>query len=166
MQKKQQTHHWQMFVVRYLETDWTKGQGMHQPLVFFSSSTSHTSPIRANFGDLKKIRPYSCRSGQPCAFDPWFNSSVHHYRPKPRKSPEAILLRETATTNCSKSLVGKRISRFGVPLAMSSNRGSRFTSVLWGELSWQLGVKLHHTTEYHTASKDLVARFHRSFNLY
>lgn len=76
--------------------------------------------------------------------------------------PEAIPLCETSTTDCARALIGNWISRFGVPLDMSSDRGSQFTSALWREIAQQLGVKLHHTTAYHPQANGLVERFHRS----
>ena len=52
-------------------------------------------------------------------------------------------------------------SSFGVPMDMSSDKGSQFTSQLWASISQLLGTKLHHTTAYHPQSNILVERFHR-----
>ena len=75
--------------------------------------------------------------------------------------PEAIPLSNTTTHACAQALVTHRIARFGVPMDMSSDRGSQFTSQLWASISQLLGTKLYHTTAYHPQSNGLVERFHR-----
>lgn len=75
--------------------------------------------------------------------------------------PEAIPLSNTSTQTCAQALVANWIARFGVPMDMSSDRGSQFTSQLWASISQLLGTKLHHTTAYHPQSNGLVERFHR-----
>ena len=75
--------------------------------------------------------------------------------------PEAIPLSNTTTVTCAQALITNWISRFGVPIDMSSDRGSQFTSQLWGSISQLLGTRLHHTTAYHPQSNGLVERFHR-----
>ena len=75
--------------------------------------------------------------------------------------PEAIPLSDTTTHTCALALVSHWIARFGVPMDMSSDRGSQFTSQLWAAISQLLGTKLHHTTAYHPQSNGLVERFHR-----
>ena len=75
--------------------------------------------------------------------------------------PEAIPLSNTTTLTCAHALVTNWIARFGIPMDMSSDRGSQFTSHLWNSISQLLGTKLHHTTAYHPQSNGLVERFHR-----
>ena len=75
--------------------------------------------------------------------------------------PEAIPLSSTTTHTCTQALVAQWIARFGVPMDMSLDRGSQFTSQLWASVSKLLGTKLHHTTAYHPQSNGLVERFHR-----
>ena len=53
------------------------------------------------------------------------------------------------------------IARFGVPLDITSDRGSQFTSQLWSDISQFLGTKHHRTTAYHPQANGLVERFHR-----
>ncbi len=74
--------------------------------------------------------------------------------------PEAILLTETSALSCAQVLIFHWIARFGVPLDMTSDRGSQFTSNLWISIA-QLGTQSHHTTAYHPQSNGLVERFHR-----
>lgn len=75
--------------------------------------------------------------------------------------PEAISLTTTTAHACAQALVSQWITRFGVPIDMSSDRGSQFTSQLWDSMSKLLGTKLHHTTVYHPQANGLVERFHR-----
>ena len=75
--------------------------------------------------------------------------------------PEAIPLSATDALTCANALVAHWIARFGVPMDMSSDRGSQFTSQLWASISQSLGTKLHHTTSYHPQANGLVERFHR-----
>lgn len=76
--------------------------------------------------------------------------------------PEAIPLNDISTTGCARALISIWISRFGIPLDMTSDRGSQFTSALWTAISKSLGIQLHRTTSYHPQSNGLVERFHRS----
>ena len=75
--------------------------------------------------------------------------------------PEAIPLKGTDTETCARALVFHWISRFGLPLDITSDRGSQFTSKLWTAITKLLGSKLHHTTAYHPQANGLVERFHR-----
>ncbi|GFR58986.1 Pol polyprotein [Elysia marginata] len=79
--------------------------------------------------------------------------------------PEAIPLNNTSTTDCARALIRHWISRFGVPLDLTSDRGSQFTSTLWNEISQQLGVQIHRTTAYHPQSNGLIERFHRTLKV-
>ncbi|GFO10357.1 Pol polyprotein [Plakobranchus ocellatus] len=76
--------------------------------------------------------------------------------------PEVIPLSGTSSTDCAKALIRNWISRFGVPLDITSDRGTQFTSTLWGEIANQLGVQLHRTTAYHPQSNGLVESLHRT----
>ena len=59
-------------------------------------------------------------------------------------------------------LIGAWISRFGIPIDITSDRGPQFTSALWSTISQQLGVQLHRTTAYHPQANVMVERFHRT----
>ncbi|KAK3778131.1 hypothetical protein RRG08_052278 [Elysia crispata] len=76
--------------------------------------------------------------------------------------PEAVPLRSTSTTDCARALIRHWISRFGVPLDLTSDRGPQFAPTLWNEIAQQLKVQLHRTTAYHPQSNGLVERFHRT----
>lgn len=76
--------------------------------------------------------------------------------------PEAVPLKETSTTTCADALIHVWIARFGVPLELTSDRGSQFTSELWTTITRKLGIQLHRTTAYHPQSNGMVERFHRT----
>ncbi|GFR69708.1 transposon Ty3-G Gag-Pol polyprotein [Elysia marginata] len=76
--------------------------------------------------------------------------------------PEAVPITNTSASKCAKALIRHWIARFGVPLDMTSDRGSQFTSALWTEMANQLGIQLHRTSAYHPQSNGLVERFHRT----
>ena len=63
--------------------------------------------------------------------------------------PEAVPLNDISTVACARALIYHWISRFGIPMDMSSDRGSQFTSQLWSSVAKLLGITLHHTTAYH-----------------
>ena len=73
----------------------------------------------------------------------------------------SLPLKGTDTETCARALVFHWIARFGMPLDLTSGRGSQFTSKLWSAITKLLGIKLHHTTAYHPQANGLVERFHR-----
>lgn len=75
--------------------------------------------------------------------------------------PEVVPLKDTTAATCVDALIRTWISRFGMPLHITSDRGSQFTSLLWQGMADALGVTLHRTTSYHPQSNELVERFHR-----
>ena len=76
--------------------------------------------------------------------------------------PEAIPLGKTDAATIGNAFALNWVARFGVPEAITSDRGPQFTSELWKALAESIGAKVHHTTAYHPQSNGLVERFHRS----
>jgi len=74
---------------------------------------------------------------------------------------EAVPLRSTAAADCAHALFRGWIARFGVPAAITSDRGSQFTSALWAALCRVLNIQHVQTTAYHPEGNGLVERFHR-----
>lgn len=54
------------------------------------------------------------------------------------------------------------ISRFGIPLRITTDQGRQFESSLFTEFSNLLGIKRFRTTPYHPAANGLVERCHRT----
>ena len=76
--------------------------------------------------------------------------------------PEAIPISDTTTTAVARALLYNWVSRFGVPLEISSDRGSQFVSELWSAMASMLGTHVSRTTSYHPQANGLVERFHRT----
>ena len=76
--------------------------------------------------------------------------------------PEAFPLTDITASSCAQAFIAGWVSRFGVPLHMTTDRGRQFTSALWDAMATTLGTSLHHTTSYHPQSNGIVERWHRS----
>ncbi|KAK9885262.1 hypothetical protein WA026_010760 [Henosepilachna vigintioctopunctata] len=75
--------------------------------------------------------------------------------------PEAIPLRDQEAPTVARVFYDHWISRFGVPLRITTDQGRQFESHLFKHLSKVIGSTLIHTTAYHPAANGLVERFHR-----
>ena len=62
---------------------------------------------------------------------------------------EVVPLTSTTATACTDALVAGWISRFGVPAAITTDRGVQFTSAIWQVLCKRLGIIHITTTAYH-----------------
>ena len=74
---------------------------------------------------------------------------------------EAVPLAATSAADCARALFRGWVARFGVPAAITSDRGAQFTSALWAALCRLLGTQHVQTTAYHPEGNGLVERFHR-----
>ena len=68
---------------------------------------------------------------------------------------------DMSTTSCVQAFLQGWMSRFGVPVRLTSDRGAQFTSELWREMTRSLGVDIHQTTAYHPQSNGAVEQLHR-----
>jgi transposase InsO family protein len=74
---------------------------------------------------------------------------------------EAVPLVNTSTASYAAAFFNSWVSRFGVPVVLTSDRGVRFSLSVLGELCTTLGVSHRLTTAYHPQANGLVERFHR-----
>jgi hypothetical protein len=74
---------------------------------------------------------------------------------------EAVPLKVMTAEACVAAFVGTWVSRFGVPVTITSDQGRQFTSAVWSGLSQRLGVEHITTTAYHPQSNGMVERAHR-----
>lgn len=76
--------------------------------------------------------------------------------------PEAYPIPDQTAEMVAKCLVSQYISRFGVPLEITTDRGKQFESRLFSELCELLGSSRVRTTSYHLQANGMVERFHRN----
>ena len=74
---------------------------------------------------------------------------------------EAVPLATTTASDCARALLSAWVCRFGVPDALTSDRGAQFTSAVWGDLCALLGIARSLTTAFHPPSNGRVERWHR-----
>uniref|UniRef100_A0A5S6QYL9 RNA-directed DNA polymerase n=1 Tax=Trichuris muris TaxID=70415 RepID=A0A5S6QYL9_TRIMR len=75
--------------------------------------------------------------------------------------PEAIPIVASTAVACARALLSW-ISRFGMCISITSDRGKQFTSELWRELFNLLGVQGFTTLAYEPHQNGLVERMHRN----
>lgn len=75
--------------------------------------------------------------------------------------PEAVPVQDITVDTIARALIDTWISRFGVPLRLTSDRGSQFESKLWDKLMTILGIRRLRTASYHPQANGMVERFHR-----
>ena len=75
--------------------------------------------------------------------------------------PEVYPLRDISATTIAKTFVQNYVSRFGVPLKITADQGTQFTSRLFSELTKLIGSHKIHTTAYHPQANGMIERFHR-----
>lgn len=75
--------------------------------------------------------------------------------------PEAIPLKDIKTETVFNAFYNNWICRYGLPNAITTDRGSQFTSHMFKEITSKLGIKHNFTTSFHPQSNGLVERFHR-----
>ena len=74
--------------------------------------------------------------------------------------PEAIPMKDTSAETVLRAFLDGWVSRLGIPITVTTDRGAQFTSELWRRSLGQLGVNLTSTTAYHPQANGLVERFH------
>uniref|UniRef100_A0A5S6QFK2 Integrase catalytic domain-containing protein n=1 Tax=Trichuris muris TaxID=70415 RepID=A0A5S6QFK2_TRIMR len=75
-------------------------------------------------------------------------------------TPEPIPFEDATPTECARALLSW-ISRFGICLRLTSDRGRQFISDIWREFCQLLGIQSRTTLAYEPHQNGLVERMHR-----
>jgi transposase InsO family protein len=70
-------------------------------------------------------------------------------------------MRDIAAASWADPLIAGWISRYGVLVQLTSDRGTQFTSAIWDALCQQLGIQHQPTTAFHPQANGMVERCHR-----
>lgn len=79
--------------------------------------------------------------------------------------PEAYPIPNIEAKTIACTLVNEYISRFGIPIRITTDQGAQFESRLFSELCKMLGISHIHTTPYHPCANGMVERFHRQLKV-
>jgi transposase InsO family protein len=74
---------------------------------------------------------------------------------------EAVPLKDMEASTCLSAFLHHWVSRFGVPLIVTTDRGRQFSSATWAAACQRLGIQHVMTTAYHPQSNRMVERTHR-----
>ena len=75
--------------------------------------------------------------------------------------PEAIPVTDITAETIARAFIQGWISRFGVPLTVTTDKGRQFELSLWNNLMQLLGCKRIHTISYHPIANGLIELFHQ-----
>jgi transposase InsO family protein len=75
--------------------------------------------------------------------------------------PEVVLLRSITASECADAFTSGWVARFGVPAAVTTDRGTQFSSAVWACLCKTLKIKHIMTSAFHPQSNGMIERFHR-----
>ena len=76
--------------------------------------------------------------------------------------PEAYPMPDMTAATVARIFVSQYVSRFGVPLEITTDRGSQFLSMMLKEVSKLIGYVQIKTTAYNPKANGMVERFHRT----
>ena len=76
--------------------------------------------------------------------------------------PEAVPLQDTTAQSVMQAFLSGWVSRYGIPITVTTDRGAQFTSEAWKAAMSRLGVSATTTTAYHPQANGMVERFHRT----
>ena len=75
--------------------------------------------------------------------------------------PVAIPIANITTETVADAFAHGWVATYGVPVAITTDRGSQFTSAIWTQLMKKWGIKALLTAAYHPEANGLVERLHR-----
>ena len=75
--------------------------------------------------------------------------------------PVAIPMTDITAETVADAFAQGWVATYGIPVAITTDRGSQFSSSIWTQLMKQWGIKPLMTTAYHPQANGLVERLHR-----
>lgn len=75
--------------------------------------------------------------------------------------PEAAPIADITTDAVAHAFIATWVSRFGVSLSLTSDRGGQFEANVWNKVMTLLGIRRYRTSSYHPQANGMVERFHR-----
>ena len=75
--------------------------------------------------------------------------------------PEAIPIQDATADTLLQTFLLHWVARYGVPLALTTDRAAAFSSNLWTQAMANMGIKIQSTTAYHPQANGCIERFHR-----
>ncbi|XP_075741287.1 uncharacterized protein LOC142790172 [Rhipicephalus microplus] len=75
--------------------------------------------------------------------------------------PEAVPIPDMTADTVARAFIFHWVARFGVPVTVTTDRGTQFESALFASVTQLLGTHRIRTTAYHPISNGIVKRFHR-----
>jgi transposase InsO family protein len=78
---------------------------------------------------------------------------------------EAVPLANITAAACAEALFQAWIMRYGVPAAITSDRGAQFTSAVWAAMCKLLNIDHLSTTAFHPQANGMVERWHRRLKM-
>jgi hypothetical protein len=101
--------------------------------------------------------PHPCRPGKSPPSIKGFHPPVH-YHGQNFSMAQSLPIAATTTGNCVMALFQGWVSRFGVPVVITSECVAQFTSSLWATLCNLLNIKYGQMIKYHPQFSGLVER--------
>ena len=75
--------------------------------------------------------------------------------------PVAVPIADITAETVADAFAHGWVSTYGVPVAITTDRGSQFSSAIWTQLMSQWGIKSIMTAAYHPEANGMVERLHR-----
>ena len=75
---------------------------------------------------------------------------------------EALPIANTTADTVLQTFLEQWISRFGIPITVTTDRGAQFTSQLWHTALQRMGIRVSATTAYHPQANGVMERFHQT----